>query len=104
METKNGSCLPAYKFVVLFVQNGVMAIAQVEEAYKHERETKEAILEVFESCSFYSLKDTMDAADDPADENRLLPAANKIWPFLVTCIRNKSPLVCDCVFLCNVFQ
>ncbi|KAI8006645.1 hypothetical protein LOK49_LG07G03665 [Camellia lanceoleosa] len=72
--------------------DGIMALAKVEEAYKHERETKEAVERVFELCSFHTLKDTLDAAEDGTDENRLLPAMNKIWPFLVACIRNKNPL------------
>lgn len=65
----------------------------MEEAYKHEKEIKEAIEHVAEMCSFYSLKDALDADADESTENRLLPAANKVWPFLVACIRNKSPLV-----------
>ncbi|KAI8007626.1 hypothetical protein LOK49_LG07G03659 [Camellia lanceoleosa] len=74
------------------IEDGIMALAKVEEAYKHERETKEAVERVFELCSFHTLKDTLDAAEDGTDENRLLPAMNKIWPFLVACIRNKNPL------------
>ena len=74
-----------------------MALAKVEEAYKHERETKEAVEEVFLLCSFHNLKDSLDAAEDETDENRLLPAMNKIWPFLVACVRNKNPLVRNCI-------
>ena len=70
-----------------------MAIAKVEAAYKHEREIKEAIEEELESLSLYQLKDTLEANEEGADENRLLPAMNKIWPFLVTCIQNRSPVV-----------
>lgn len=65
----------------------------MEEAFKQERETKEAVKQVCKLCSFHSLSDTLDAFDDETDENRLLPAMNKIWPFLVACIRNKNPLV-----------
>lgn len=72
-----------------------MALAKVEEAYRHEKETKEAIEEVIRSCSLYQLQDTLDAADEGTDENRLLPAMNKIWPFLVVCIRNRNPVVRD---------
>lgn len=67
-----------------------MALAKVEEAYSHERDTKEAIEEVIQSRSLYQLQDTLDAADDGSDENRLLPAINKIWPFLVACVQNKN--------------
>ncbi|CAL5402515.1 unnamed protein product [Camellia sinensis] len=74
------------------IEDGIMALAKVEEAYKHERETKEAVERVLELCSFHTLKDTLDAAEDGTDENRLLPAMNKIWPFLVACIQNKNPL------------
>lgn len=70
-----------------------MAIAKVEAAYKHEREIKEATEEALESLSLYQLKDTLEANEEGADENRLLPAMNKIWPFLVTCIQNRNPVV-----------
>ncbi|XP_062012029.1 uncharacterized protein LOC133728620 [Rosa rugosa] len=74
------------------VDDGVTSLAKVEEAYRHERDTKEAIEEVIQSYSLYHLQDNLDAADEGADENRLLPAMNKIWPFLVVCIRNKNPV------------
>ncbi|MCH84189.1 Tel2-interacting protein, partial [Trifolium medium] len=64
------------------IESGLLAIAKVEAAYKHEREIKEAIEEAVESLSLYQLKDTLDATEEEADENRLLPAMNKIWPFL----------------------
>lgn len=69
------------------------ALAKVEEAYKHETETKEAIEQVIESCSLYNLLDTLGAAEDETSENRSLPAMNKIWPFLITCFRNKNLVV-----------
>lgn len=70
-----------------------MAIAKVEAAYKLEREIKEATEEALQSLSLYQLKDTLEANEEAADENRLLPAMNKIWPFLVTCIQNRNPVV-----------
>lgn len=70
-----------------------MALAKVEEAYRAETETKETIEEVIEFASLYQLKDYMNATEDGADENRLLPAINKIWPFCVACIRNRNPVV-----------
>jgi hypothetical protein len=70
-----------------------LAIAKVQSAYKHEREIKEAIVEALESLSLYQLKDTLNATEEETDENRLLPAMNKIWPFLVTCIQNRNPVV-----------
>lgn len=77
----------------LFLKDGIAALAKVEEAYKHEKETKEAVEEVIRWCSFYQIQDKLDAADEGTDENRLLPAMNKIWPFLVVCIRNRNPVV-----------
>lgn len=65
----------------------------MEEAYRHEKETKEEIEEVLRSSSMYHLQDNLDAAEDGADENRLLPAMNKLWPFLVICIRSDNPVV-----------
>lgn len=80
-------------FSDLNIKAGVSALAQVEEAHKHERHTKEAIEEMIESRSLYHLQDTVNATDDGTDENRLLPAMNKIWPYLVVCVQNKSPVV-----------
>lgn len=80
-------------FSALYMKDGVTSLAKVEEAYHHEKATKEAIEEVIQSYSLYHLQDALDAADEGADENRLLPAVNKIWPFLVVCIQNKNPLV-----------
>ncbi|CAJ2673695.1 unnamed protein product [Trifolium pratense] len=74
------------------IESGLLAIAKVEAAYKHERGIKEAIEEALESLSLYQLKDTLEATEEEADENRLLPAMNKIWPFLVTCIQNRNPV------------
>ncbi|GER37568.1 ARM repeat superfamily protein [Striga asiatica] len=74
------------------IEDGVIVLAKVEEAYKRESETKEMIQQVVESCSFHSLMDTLGAAEDETQENRLLPAMNKIWPFLVACFRSKNLL------------
>ncbi|XP_023644344.1 TELO2-interacting protein 1 homolog isoform X2 [Capsella rubella] len=74
------------------IEEGVVALAKVEEAYRAETETKETIEEVIEFASLYQLKDYMNATDDGAVENRLLPAINKIWPFCVACIRNRNPV------------
>ncbi|KAM1004039.1 hypothetical protein ACFX2C_004281 [Malus domestica] len=83
-------------FFALCMKDGIMSLAKVEEAYRHERVTKETIEEAIQSYSLYHLQDALDAAD----ENRLLPAVNKIWPFLLVCIRNKNPVAvrrCLCV-------
>ncbi|WMV59494.1 hypothetical protein MTR67_052879 [Solanum verrucosum] len=74
------------------VDDVFLTVAKVEDAYKHEKEIKEAIEHVAHVCSFNSLKDALDVDADETTENRLLPAANKVWPFLVSCLRNKSPL------------
>lgn len=79
--------------MIFFFKDGILALAKVEEAYKHEKESKEAIEEMLQTCLLYQLKDTLDAADDGSDENRLLPAMNKIWPLLVVCVQNRSPVV-----------
>lgn len=76
----------------------MLTLEKVEAAYKHEREIKEATEEALQSRSLYQLKDTLDTTEG-ADENRLLPAMNKIWPFLVTCIHNRNPVVCHSFFM-----
>ncbi|XP_054809216.1 uncharacterized protein LOC129311171 isoform X3 [Prosopis cineraria] len=85
---KQETCLAALDII----EGGMLALAEVEAAYKHERETKESMDEAVQSQSLYWLKDTLDAVEEGTDENRLLPAMNKIWPFLVACIRNKNPV------------
>ncbi|KAF5184034.1 Arm repeat superfamily protein [Thalictrum thalictroides] len=74
------------------INDGIAALAKVEEAYRHEKGSKQQIERAIQLCSFHDLEDTLDAADE-TDENRLLPAMNKIWPYFVTCIKNKNPLV-----------
>ncbi|KAL6538531.1 hypothetical protein OROGR_012519 [Orobanche gracilis] len=89
------------------VEDSIIVLAKVEEAYKHESETKEAIEHVIQSCSFHNLMDTVAAAaEDETQENRLLPAANKIWPFLVTCFRSKNLLAIRqcCRTITNIVQ
>lgn len=46
-------------------------------------------------CSFTDLQENMDSVDDEADENRLLPAMNKIWSYLILCLENKVSVVSD---------
>ncbi|XP_024019137.1 uncharacterized protein LOC21399286 isoform X2 [Morus notabilis] len=87
-SANQAACLVALDIV----EEGVAALAKVEEAYRHERCTKEAIEEVIRSHSLYHLLDTLEAAEDGSDENRLLPAMNKIWPFLVACVQHKNPV------------
>ncbi|KAJ0989927.1 hypothetical protein J5N97_008283 [Dioscorea zingiberensis] len=70
------------------IEDVVSSLAKVEEAYKHEKEAKVVIEKAIQSYSSNGDEDTMDPDDDP-DENRLLPAMNKIWPYLVLCIKNK---------------
>ncbi|KAK7407807.1 hypothetical protein VNO78_09907 [Psophocarpus tetragonolobus] len=85
---KQEICLAALDII----ESGMFAIANVEAAYKHEREIREATEDVLQSLSLYQLKDTLEANEEGAAENRLLPAMNKIWPFLVTCIQNRNPV------------
>ncbi|PIA42784.1 hypothetical protein AQUCO_02000317v1 [Aquilegia coerulea] len=74
------------------IEDGIAALAKVEEAYRHEKRSKQQIERAIQLCSFHDLEDTLDAADE-TDENRLLPAMNKIWPYFVSCVKNKNPLV-----------
>uniref|UniRef100_A0A452YQI5 Uncharacterized protein n=1 Tax=Aegilops tauschii subsp. strangulata TaxID=200361 RepID=A0A452YQI5_AEGTS len=77
--------------------NAVVSIAKVEDAYKCENETKAVIKEAVQQLSLDELLDDMDTAED-VDGNRLLPAMNKLWPYLVICLKNKisMPIVRRC--------
>lgn len=79
---KQTACLVALQIV----EDGIVALAGVEESYRHEMKTREVLVQSF------SLADTLEAESDVTEENRLLPAMNKIWPFLIACIRNGNPL------------
>ncbi|KAM7526892.1 hypothetical protein LguiA_016794 [Lonicera macranthoides] len=85
---KQAICLVALDIV----EDGIVALAKVEEAYRHEKKTKELVRQAFESFSLHALQDNLDADEDGTEENRLLPAMNKIWPFLVACFRNRNPV------------
>ncbi|XP_026447090.1 uncharacterized protein LOC113347626 isoform X2 [Papaver somniferum] len=86
-SVNEATCLLALNIV----EDGITALAKVEEAYRHEKETKESIEQAIQFLCFYDLQDNMDAsADEGNDENRLLPAVNKIWPYLVVCVKNKN--------------
>ncbi|MED6184843.1 hypothetical protein PIB30_051341 [Stylosanthes scabra] len=85
---KQDICLAALDII----EDAMLALAKVEATYKHEREIRAETEEMLQSLSLYQLMDSLDATKEGADENRLLPAMNKIWPFLVTCIRNRKPL------------
>lgn len=74
-------------------QDGIATLAKVEAAYRCEKETKETVEEHFRSRSLYHLQDILVATDDEKEENRLLPAANKLWPFLVICVKSRNPVV-----------
>ncbi|XP_051197741.1 uncharacterized protein [Lolium perenne] len=83
-STKESACLVALDIV----ENAVVSIAKVEEAYKCEIESKAVISEVVQLLSLDELLDDMDSAED-VDENRLPPAMNKLWPYFVICLKNK---------------
>ncbi|XP_031256286.1 uncharacterized protein LOC116114265 [Pistacia vera] len=85
---KQAACLVALDIV----EDGIVTLAKVEEAYKHEKETKVEIEEVLRSRALYHLLDNMEAVEEGPDENRLLPAMNKIWPLLVVCVQSKNPV------------
>ncbi|XP_056163180.1 uncharacterized protein LOC115689602 [Syzygium oleosum] len=88
-SSKQPMCLVALDIL----EDGILALANVEAAYRHETQAKEAIEEFIELCLLYQLQDSLDAADQQTDENRLLPAMNKIWPFFVVCVQNSNPAV-----------
>uniref|UniRef100_A0ACD5TMG3 Uncharacterized protein n=1 Tax=Avena sativa TaxID=4498 RepID=A0ACD5TMG3_AVESA len=83
-STKEAACLVALDIV----ENAVVSIANVEEAYKCEIESKAVINEAVQLLSLDELLDDMDATED-VDENRLPPAMNKLWPYFVICLKNK---------------
>uniref|UniRef100_A0A0D9XMV1 TTI1 N-terminal TPR domain-containing protein n=1 Tax=Leersia perrieri TaxID=77586 RepID=A0A0D9XMV1_9ORYZ len=86
-STKEAACLVALDIV----ENAIISIAKVEEAYKCESRCKAVIEETIQLLSvdeFLDDMDDMDATED-VDENRLLPAVNKLWPYLIICLRNK---------------
>uniref|UniRef100_A0A1D1ZHU6 TELO2-interacting protein 1 n=1 Tax=Anthurium amnicola TaxID=1678845 RepID=A0A1D1ZHU6_9ARAE len=97
VSVKESACLAALDIV----EEGIVALAKVEDAYKHEKETKEAIEREIQLCSSQDLEDFADTSDEGVDENRLLPAMNKIWPYLVLCIKNRTSAAvirrCMCV-------
>ncbi|KAL6906326.1 hypothetical protein ACP4OV_003927 [Aristida adscensionis] len=92
-STKETACLVALDVV----ESAIVSIAKIEEAYKCESRSK-AVIE--EAIHFLSLDEEIDATDatEDVDENRLLPAMNKLWPYLVICLRNKIsvPVVRKC--------
>ena len=77
---------------IFCLQNAIISITKVEEAYKCENRSKGVIEEAIQFLSFDELDGT-DATED-VDENRLLPAMNKLWPYLIICLRNKVSVVC----------
>ncbi|KAL4579938.1 hypothetical protein LXL04_016109 [Taraxacum kok-saghyz] len=85
---KQTACLLA----LTIIEDGIIALASVEESYKHEMKTRELLSQALQSNSLDELADTLEAENDGIDENRLLPAMNKIWPFFIACIRNRNPL------------
>ncbi|CAL9159470.1 unnamed protein product [Musa hybrid cultivar] len=86
---KESACLVSLDII----EDVSVSLAKVEEAYKHEKQTKAAIWEAVQLLSLNDLKDGMEAADEEADENRVLPAMNIIWPYLILCLKNKVSVV-----------
>ncbi|EPS61844.1 hypothetical protein M569_12949, partial [Genlisea aurea] len=75
------------------IDDGILVLSQVEKAYRYETEAKETVIEALESLSFHRLVDGLkNVCEDEASENRLLPAMNKIWPFLINCFRTDNLL------------
>ncbi|XP_020262494.1 uncharacterized protein LOC109838460 [Asparagus officinalis] len=82
---KESACLLALNII----EDVTISLSKVEEGYKHEKETKIAIEKAMQLASSTDLQEDMDIGDGEADENRLLPAMNKIWPYLILCMKNK---------------
>ncbi|KAH0456804.1 hypothetical protein IEQ34_014711 [Dendrobium chrysotoxum] len=82
---EESTCLAALNIL----EDTTMCLAKVEEAYRHEQKSKSAIGRAIQLCSFNELEDEIDAEDEDVDENRLLPAMNKIWPYLILCLKNR---------------
>jgi hypothetical protein len=74
----------------LCVQNMVALIANVEAAFKHENKIKAGILKAIDLLSLNELEDR---EEDESDENRLLPAMNKLWPYFIIRLKNKFSVV-----------
>jgi TELO2-interacting protein 1 len=72
------------------MQNVVASIANVEAAFKHEKETKAGFLKAIDLLSLNELEDR---EEDESDENRLLPAMNKLWPYFIICLKNNISVV-----------
>ncbi|CAI9088011.1 OLC1v1022238C2 [Oldenlandia corymbosa var. corymbosa] len=87
-SSQQAACLIAFDVI----DEAIAALAGVEGAYRHEKNTREALDQIFDLCSLHSLQDNLAADEDEAGENRLLPAMNKIWPFLIACVRNRNPM------------
>ncbi|KAK3157237.1 hypothetical protein QOZ80_2AG0118110 [Eleusine coracana subsp. coracana] len=92
-STKEAACLVALEVM----ENAIICIARVEEAFKCENQSKAVIEEAIQFLSFDELLDGTEVTED-VDENRLLPAMNKLWPYLIICLRNKIsvPVVRKC--------
>lgn len=75
------------------VENGMATLAMIEEAFRNETESREAIEWVAKQFSFYTLQDSINSVDAVNDGNRLLPAMNKIWPYLIVCLKHTKPQV-----------
>jgi hypothetical protein len=78
--------------IIYCPQNAIICITKVEEAFKCENRSKPVIEDTIQFLSFDELLDDTDATED-ADENRLLPAMNKLWPYMIICLRNKISVV-----------
>ncbi|XP_071916387.1 uncharacterized protein [Coffea arabica] len=100
------SMLAACLIALDVIEDAIETLAKVEDAYKLEKKAKAALHQIFDLYSLHNLRDALDAAEDEAGENRLLPAMNKIWPFLIACVRNKNPVAvqrCSCT-ISNMVQ
>ncbi|CAM6129670.1 unnamed protein product [Calypogeia fissa] len=77
------------------VEDGISTLSQAEQAFVHESKEKESIEQlcklvggVNESTSLASVSD-----NNEAEQKKLLPSMNRVWPHLVLCLRHAYTLV-----------
>ncbi|KAJ3681678.1 hypothetical protein LUZ60_014251 [Juncus effusus] len=70
------------------IENAVESIGNVESAHKTERKSKAGIMKAIDLLAFNEMNEDA-REEDESDENRLLPAMNRLWPFLIICLKNK---------------
>ncbi|KAH9302064.1 hypothetical protein KI387_013647, partial [Taxus chinensis] len=73
------------------IENGITTLSIIEEALNNEKKSREAIEWVADQFSFFTLQDILNRIDSGKDGIKLLPAMNKVWPYLVVCLKHTQP-------------